>query len=554
MLQSLRVRNFAIVENAGINFEPGLNVITGETGAGKSILTGALGLLLGARADKALIRTGEEQCTIEAVFSIEETAAVDAVLEEYGLPACEEGQLIIRRTVSQSGSGKLWLNDSPTTLQTLKTLGTLLVDQHGPHDHQSLLDPAFQRELLDAFGHHDKLLSEYHSAYRSLSEITGRLSELQGSDEDILRQIDMLEFQTSEIAAAGLENLDEDALEQEHLESSSIQRILELGAEIEQALSESDQSAFSTAAAARQRLDELASLAGRAEAWRDEAASICIQIQELAASVSAYVQSLDPDPERLQQLEDRLALVNRLKRKYGPDLESVLTFYKEAAGKLADLHSRGEKLETLGKEQEAARQQVMERGKSLSTARLKAAKKLESTITTHIRELGFKHGQFSIAVTSGSPGPDGIDQVEFGFAPNVGEETRPLRLIASSGEISRVMLAVKAVLAQHDRIPVLVFDEIDANVGGEIANAVGAKMADVARCHQVLCITHLPQVAVFGTHHLVVSKQVVKARTQTTVQPVSGERREQEIARMLGGIDHTRVTLEHARELLAGTA
>ncbi len=551
MLRTLRIRNLAIADDVSVTFEEGLNVITGETGAGKSILAGALGLVLGARADRNAIRSGEEQCLVEAAFELRAPAVVNQALAGLGIDPCEDGLLVIRRTVSAHGPGRNLLNDAPVTVQALKTIGDLLVDQHGPHDHQSLLEEAYQLEILDAFGHHGAERQAYAAAYDALLSLDAQRHALEGDDATIAGRIDLLTFQVGEIAEAKLAPDEEDAVRQEHLRVANAGRILELAALLTNALTEDDASAFHALATVQRALPELSHMLPEAEAWRAEAASIAIQIQELAGGIASFVQSIECDPERLEWLDDRMALIQKLKRKYGSDIPAILAFHDRAQEELDTLGARGERLARLDVEIAAARARTIELGEALRVRRVKAGLKLGRTITEQLRDLGFAHGRFSVAVQpAADPRPSGLDVVDFGFAPNVGEAMRPLKAIASSGEISRVMLAVKAVLADHDRIPVLVFDEIDANVGGETGNAIGAKLATVAGKRQVLCITHLPQVAVCGATHFVVAKQVVNQRTVTAIACVSGDRRTEEIARMLGGRDLTSVTLQHAREML----
>ncbi len=551
MLLSLHVRNLAIVENSRVEFAPGLNVITGETGAGKSILMGALDLVLGGRADKTLIRAGEDQCRVEAAFQLADPAGVDAILDELGLEPCADGQLVIRRVVSSGGSGRNFVNDSATTVQVLKQIGNELVDMHGPHDHQSLLRQDSQLDILDAFGHVWKPRDAYERQYRELVALQGRLRELQADDEDVAQRIDMLSFQVKEIEDAKLTDEDEGELEQEHARVANAQRILELANGAEKALAEDDAAAFNSMVFVQNALTELADIDESAGEWLEEARSIAVQVQELSATISAYAQSVDADPSRLQWLEDRMALLQKLKRKYGGSVADIRQFLATTRERLQDLETRHERIAALETDIAAARDAVAKAGKALGKARRKAAGGMAEQITSELRDLGFAHGAFDVALTETAPGPTGTDEIEFGFMPNVGEPMRPLRAIASSGEISRVMLATKSVLAKHDRIPVLVFDEIDANVGGEIGNSVGAKLAAVAGTHQVLCITHLPQVAIHGTTHLVVEKEVSGGRTRTQIRGLADDERAGEVARMLGGEELTSVTLEHAREMLA---
>lgn len=550
MLQSLRVKNLAIVENILVELRPGLNVITGETGAGKSVLIGALGLLLGERADKSLIRAGEDACGVEASFSLADSSAIDRILEELAIPACDGGRLLIRRIVSASGGNKILVNDCPATLQTLARLGTLLVDMHGPHDHQSLLDRDFQLDVLDAAGHHNKPRAAYEQAYRALLDLEQQRHALDGDDKQVAQQIDLLAYQVQEIESAALTAADESELEQEHATVANAQQILALADAIRNAVSDDESSAFSRMAFVQSRLDELIPMLPDAQAWKKEASGIAIAMQELADTVSRAATRIEADPARLQWLEDRMAEVHKLKRKYGGSVEAVLGHLAACKQQLQGLETRGQRIAELDRDIAAARAAVNAAGAALSQARRKCATGLAKAVTGELKELGFAHGQFLIDLQAAEPRPSGLDTIEFGFAPNAGEPARPLRLIASSGEISRVMLALKTVVARHDRIPVLIFDEIDANVGGEMGTAIGAKLATVAETHQVLCITHLPQVAVFGQAHYVVNKEVKDGRTRTLIKSVDGEARAEEVARMLGGKDLTSVTLRHAREML----
>jgi len=553
MLQTLRVRNLALVEDITVEFKPGLNVITGETGAGKSVIVGALGLLLGERADKGLIRAGADQCLAEAVFQLNDSAAVDAILEEVGLPPCESGQLLVRRTLLATGAGKNFINDSSTTSQVLKRLGEHLVDMHGPYDHQSLLNTEFQLDILDASGHLWDSRNLYELAYTAYREAQNQRKELEGAgDQDVAQQIELLAFQIKEITDLAPVEGEDEAIAQEQVQVANAQRILELAGGLQSALIEGDAAAFNGLASAHKSLGELAGLIGAAGEWKDQAHSIMVQVQDLAETVERYVRNIEGDPGRLQWLEDRMATYHRLKRKYGGSVAAMLEYRDKVQARLKDLESRGERLAELDKTIELARGKVDQAGTKLSKARRSAATTLAKTITGELKDLGFQHGVFDVELQGMEPAASGMDSIEFVFAPNAGEPARPLRAIASSGEISRVMLAVKAVLADHDSIPVLVFDEIDANVGGAMGTAIGTKLDKVGKHHQVLCITHLPQVAVFGKTHFSVAKEVVGGRTRTSIASLTPDERVEEVARMLGGRDLTSVTLKHAKEMLKG--
>ena len=550
MLTSLRVKNLALVDNIRVEFKPGLNVITGETGAGKSIIIGALNLLLGDRADKGLIRSGEDACGAEAFFTLKDSSAIDEILEEFSLDPCEDGQLIIRRIVKTSGSTQNMVNDSPVTLQVLKRIGELLVDLHGPHDHQSLLSPEFQLDLLDAFGHLWTIRESYEHAYRELCELQQHKVELSGPEDGLAEQIDLLSYRAKEIEDAAPVEGEEEKIEQEHQIIGHAQRILELGNGIVEGMVDADTSVFNTLADTQKNLEELGRLVPEAEIWRIEVRELAARLQELNATMHRFLDHVEADPARLEWLDQRLATYQKLKRKYAPTVSELLEILKHTKQRLHDLQSRGEQLAAVNAEIEKVGKVVRSHGESLRGKRKAAAGKLAEAVTRELRMLGFQHGTFAVDLRDAEPRASGMDDIEFGFAPNVGEPMQPLRAIASSGEISRVMLAVKVVLAGHDRIPVLVFDEIDANVGGEMGSAIGRKLEEVARNHQVICVTHLPQVAVFGNHHLAVAKHVRNDRTFTEVQPLAETARVEEVARMLGGRDLTSVTLKHAREML----
>ncbi len=554
MLACLRVRNLAIVDEVRVEFGPGLNVITGETGAGKSILADALNLVLGERAEKSVIRAGESQCQVEAVFSLADPGPINAALADAGLDPCEDGNLVIRRVITPA-AGKIVVNDSPATLQTLRRIGMLLVDMHGPHEHQSLLDSAFQREVLDAYGHLECERDACRCAWQALLALQADRDRLDDPGQNVAAQLDLLAFQIGEIEGAGLDAGDEEALLQEHTRITNAARIIELAGGIGNALMEDDASAFNALVFARRSVPELAQLLPEGAEWQHEIEAVAIQLQELASAIGSVAQRIDADPERLQWVEDRIALLQKLKRKYGSTLPDMLAFLDEARRQHSELATRGERMAELEQRICTAQTSLQTAGQALTGARRRVAGELSGSIAAQLLDLGLAHARFTVDVRPAvAPGPTGLDTIDFGFSPNPGEPLRPLKAIASSGEISRVMLAVKAVLARHDRIPVLVFDEIDANLGGETGSAVGRKLAAVAVDHQVICITHLPQVAVYGTRHWVVSKVLREGRTKTLIAPITDETRVEELARMLGGKTLTSVTLRHAREMLARPA
>ncbi len=554
MLQSLRIRNLALVEELAVEFQPGFCVLTGETGAGKSIIMGALGLLVGERADKTLIRAGAEQCAVEAAIQLRDPGPVDALLRELELEPTDHGQLILRRTVSAAGGGRNLVNDSPVSLQSLKRLGDLLVDMHGPHDHQSLLSPDYQLRLLDSFGRHDALLAAYHALYRERRDLEAQRHALEGDEQAFAREMDFLAFQVQELGDAHLDEAEETAIAAEHAVVANAQQVLETAGGLLEALTDGDTSAFQSLVAVQQQLERLAAIVPRAADWRDEARQAAIQIKELSASVAAYAQSIDADPARLQWIEERMALYHRLKRKYNAPVPELLNQLQTARTRLRDLQTRHERIAEIAKQEAALAAKLRQAGLKLRAKRKESSGKLATAITEQLRDLGFARAGFECNLADIEPAPSGLDAVDFGFAPNPGEPTRSLRAIASSGEISRVMLAVKTVLAAHDHIPILVFDEIDANIGGETATAVGRKLAELAATHQVIAITHMPQAAVHGRHHYAVRKTVSGDRTRSSIDPLDDTARAEEIARMLGGKTLTSVVLQHAREMLQKAA
>jgi len=550
MLRILKIRNLALVNDVQVAFNGGLNVITGETGAGKSLLIGALRLLLGERADKSMIRTGKTSCSVYAEFQLEDASEVNAVLDDIGVEPCEGGLLVIRRIISETG-GKALVNDEAVTLQVLKRLGNVLVDMHGPYDHQSLLNTAVQLDILDAFGQIDEARREYSKIYRRFREIQEKITDLnRGNEEEIEQQIEFLSYRVKEIEDAGLTVEEEAQVEEEHNLITHSQQMIELANGVVAALTEEEGCAFDSLAAAQRNLQQLSKLIPEAQEWQDQIESAVTQVQDVARSIESFASEIDISPERLQWLDDRITLYRLLKRKYGPEISDVLENCERAKEQLKELRGRSEKRAKLEKELRVVRAELEGAGLKLRKQRENVADHLSECIMKELVDLGFEHGFFDVQLSAVEPGSSGMDAVEFGFAPNAGEEMRPLRQIASSGEISRVMLAIKAVLARHDRIPVLVFDEIDANVGGEIGGAVGRKLAQVAKHHQLICITHLPQVASYGRTHLAVSKYVQKGRTFTEVKMLDEEERPEEIARMLGGKDLTSVTMQHAKGML----
>jgi DNA repair protein RecN (Recombination protein N) len=547
-LSLLRIKNLALVEDLEWQLAPGFTAITGETGAGKSIIIGALQLLLGERTDKSLIRTGADACTVEAVFAGEALQELNRLLEESGVEH-SDGELIVKRSFSVAGTNRQFINGSPTTLGVLKKLGDDLVDLHGPHDHQSLLSPERQLGLLDGYAHTSATLREFEQVYRKLQALRAEHASLSTAEAAREQETDLLRHQIAEIERANLTADEEDEIATRYRLASNSKRLLELAAAISRRLAEADDAILTQLAETQRLLRDLEKIDPDKSALADAHAACVLELSEISQVLAKYAEDLDLDPAQLAALEERVTLFETLKRKYGGSVAEVIAFGERAAERMRKIEGRDAELERLSQEIEGARGEVERIGHALHKARSKAAPKLAENIRANLRDLGFRQSEFEVKLSALEEArPAGFDAVELLFSPNPGEPLKPLRLIASSGEISRLMLAIKSSLAAQDAIPLLVFDEIDANVGGEIANAVGEKMRTLAADHQVLCITHLPQVAAAAETQFVVTKEVVGGRTHSRLSAVSGKARQEEIARMLGG--KTDSALKHAATLL----
>ncbi len=546
MLTCLRIKNLALVADVTLELQPGYNAITGETGAGKSILIGALNLVLGERADRGLIRFGANDCAVEATFDLRNFhSPLDDFLRENGLEPCEAGLLILKRTLTNTGANRQFVNGSPATLNALATIGNWLVDIHGPHDHQSLLRPAHQLALLDAFGKLESLRTSFTELARSLADLVTTRTALSSDETSSVRQIELLRYQVGEIDAAHLTLADDEQLPLEYERASNAARLLEVGQAALRQLSDNEDSLLNSAGVLGRSLLELKRLdpgVGELIAAHEQTVA---QLGELKTELDRYLERIDLDPARLQQLEERLNVIQSLKRKYGHTVADVIRFGQSAAEVLRSLENRESNLDDLNRECLRLSTQLRHIGQQLGDARRRAAPTLQSLVADELTHLGFRNSRFEIELHSsedsadGEPRPPalstGYDQIEFRFAPNPGEPPHPLRAIASSGEMARVMLALKTVLANQDAIPVLIFDEVDANIGGDTAQSVGSKMREIGRHRQVLCITHLAPVAACASHHFLVTKATQLQRTTTRITHLDQDARIVELARMLGG-------------------
>lgn len=531
MLSLLKIQNLALVEQLTWQLDSGLVGVTGETGAGKSVIVGALKLVLGERAEKGLIRTGESSCQVEAVFTVTDLNSINEILEDCGLEPCEDDQLIIKRVVGQT-SNKQFVNNSPATLAVLKKLGVELVDLHGPHDHQSLLSVDRQMSMLDAYAGSEKALANYAQLHSEWKEKSMRLEDLRNSERANEQELDLLKFQVEEIETADLKPDEEEEIEQRYQRASNSSKLVELSAKMVSLLEENNQSLGEVQRAAV----ELAKLDPTIECKLEGLEQAVLELQDLESEMTGYSEDLEMDPQEESQLAERINTFENLKRKYGSTLTDVIKHGDEASERLFEIENRDGVLEELQGEVDKILISLNTAGKKLTTVRKKSTKKLGKIIAKHLKDLGFKQAAFEVdLVALDKPASLGLETVDFQFGPNPGEPLKPLRQIASSGEISRVMLAVKSALADQDATPLMVFDEIDANVGGEIARAVGEKMAVLGQQHQVISITHFPQVAGVADQHFVVEKQVTKGRTNSQLRLVEGKARVDELVRMLGG-------------------
>ena len=549
MLSLLKIRNLALVDE--LTWEPhaGFLGITGETGAGKSVIMGGISLALGERADKSLIRSGETQCSIEAMFQLRNTTALNTLLEESGVPPCEDGLLIIRRVVTTTGN-RQFINSSPVTLQLLKRIGAGLVDMHHPEEHRSLTSQERQLCLLDAFAEDTPALAAYHAAYRSWLDARAAYRTLQESEMANERELDFLRHQVEEIESAAFTADEVAGLESRWQRARNANRLRDTALPMLHMVDGEESSLLSTLHQLVRSGRDLERLDASCAPWLEGLESIIDTAEDLAANLQDYVETLECDPAELAELENRIALLDNLKRKYGTDFEAICEHLEACRAKLDAIGNREQRLEELLAEEQRCYASVREAGKALSAARAAAAPQLEEDFLTHARHLGFRQSLFTAQLTPlPEPGPQGMEEVEFLFGPNPGEPQKPLRLIASSGELARVMLALKSALARQDDTPLLIFDEIDANVGGEIARAVGMKMRELGREHQVISITHFPQVAALADHHYLISKgQNVEGRTVSRLEEVDESARIAELVRMLGASGPTAEA--HARELL----
>jgi DNA repair protein RecN (Recombination protein N) len=550
MLTELRIRNFALIDELAVRLAPGLNVLTGETGAGKSIIVGALSLLLGERASADVVRAGAERATVEGVFDLAGRDDVVRWLDERGIEA-EDGLLVLKREVAVEGRNRAWVNGSPTTASLLGELGSALVNLHGQQEHQTLLRRDEQRSVLDGYAGTAELVGEVRAAHQALRGVREEREALEQRRRDVAARADFLRFQAEEIEAAALRPGEDEALEEEQSRLSHSEELMALGAALAEGLSGEDEAVLSRLGSLRRGLDQLMRIDRSQEELGELFDTGYYALEELASRVSDYAASVEHDPRRLEEIRQRQDLLYRLRSKYGPTLEDVVETGRKAREELELIDNAEWELGALQKREAAAAAELERLAAELTARRGEALASLAREVNAVLPELGMAGGRFeAAALPLPAPGPAGAEEVEFRITLNRGFEPKPLSQVASGGELSRVMLALKTILARLDAVPTLVFDEVDTGVGGRVALQVGDKMREVAGSHQVFAITHLPQIASRAHVHLLVRKAERKGITTTEVELLNTEDRVREIARMLGGDPESEVSLQHARELL----
>ena len=551
MLRELRLRNFAVVESVTVAFATGLNVLTGETGAGKSILVDAIVLVRGGRAQTDVIRADAETATVEALFALGGADAARSVLDEAGLAADDNGDIVVRRELARSGRHRAFVNDSPVTVGLLERLGDALVEVHGQHEHQRLLEPVRQLELLDRFADTEEAAAQVAALYAKHRAAGEEAEQTRAAARNRAQREDLVRFQVSELDAARLRVGEEDELRGELRRLQHAERFTTGLAEAAALLDDAPQSASERLARALKLVQDLGRLDAMFAAPAEAIDAARIQVDEALATVRRLRDGVVAEPGRVDAIHERLDALARLRRKYGDGEEAMLRFRAEAAGELDRLERHDELIAEQERLLGGLRSELETAATVLSERRRTAAGRLGGHVERTLRALGMDRAVFEVVLERlPEPGPRGADRVELRISTNPGEEPKALARVASGGELSRTMLALKSVLARADRVPVLVFDEVDAGIGGRVASVVAQTLSTAAAGRQVLCVTHLPPIAALADHHVQVTKSLRGGRTRVAVAALTGDGRVEEIARMLGGATTTAAALQHARDLL----
>lgn len=550
MLVELQVENFAVAEKLRVRFHDGLNVLTGETGSGKSLIVDALGLLMGGRASAEMIRSGEERAFVSGIFDLPDSAALRRRLDESGI-SVEEGELIVEREIQTGGKSRAFAGARPVTAAFLREIAPHLGDIHGQHDQQRLFEPAAQRELVDDAAGHVALLDAVAGLFREWAAARTELDDLNRTEQEKLRLADLWTLQAKEIEALSPRAGEDAELENESRVLKNVSRLQEAASAAFDALSDSEHSTASTMRVAMKRLDELARIDASLAPLLESLRPASIAVEDVAHELRHYLGGLEADPARLESVETRLAGLEKLKRKYGPGIDEILAFWEETKARLAALQNAGERRRELEAAQERLERDFRAKALELRTSRQKAARKLERQVEQELSALAMAGAVFRVQFSEGSPSSHGLDEVHFLVSTNKGEEPRPLEKVASGGELSRLALALKTCSKVRAGHRTLVFDEVDAGVGGSAAETVGRRLKQLTPANQVLCVTHLAQIAAFADHHFVVTKRETQGRTVSEVKPVTGDDRTREVGRMLSGAKLSPEALRHAEKLIA---
>ena len=561
MLEELHIKNFAIIDELKVAFSGGLNMITGETGAGKSIIIGAVSLILGDRASADLIRTSEDSATVEALFAIDGNETLKKKLLELGIDPADE--LVIKRTLSRSGKNRIHINGQPATLNILASLSEALINVCGQHEHQTLLDSGRHIDILDEFGGLLPVRSDFKTVYDECLALQSRLDALKRLADNKAQAEAYLRFQLKEIEDAAPLDGEDIALADEKKIIRNAALLQEQATGCYDALYAREGSILAELGNVISKIREIKKIDGGFTISPQDLDSLLVTLEETALTLRDYLKKISFDPDRLDEIEDRLELLSKLKRKFGGSLGEVLKKQADIRRELEGFASADEEMADISKRLASIAETLAEKAAALSRQRQEAARKLKFAVEQEIRQLKMEHARFEVIFRARPTGqdhqplagmdPKGMDDIEFYLSPNVGEDIKPLNRIASGGELSRIVLAMKKVLAGTGSVGTIIFDEVDSGIGGAVAETVGEKLRDVAQSHQIICITHLPQIACFGDSHYVVSKRVSGERTNTQISPLAASERPDEIARMLGGINITEKTRAHAREMLKKT-
>ena len=571
MLKTLLIKNYALIEEIEVEFESGLNIITGETGAGKSILIDALSLVLGGRANSDVIRRGADKAVVEALFGMSGNKRVKDLIQGQDLEVGHE--LILRREISAKGHNRCFVNDTPVTLSLMQAVGDLLVDLHGQHDHQSLLRVETHIDLLDDFGGLSGLREEYAASYDRLTQSFTELEELQARERQLRERKDLYEFQIQEIDAMMPQRGEEEALETELRILENSEKLFEATSHLHQVLYEGEQAVYDQLVLARNQLEDLSRIDKTFDDVKNECASAVAIVSEVAKFIQSYNSKIEFNPERLEQIRDRLGKLSLLKKKYGGSVDAIIEHREKIGREFALAENFEGEIKKLKERIEGERRTCSAAAQRLSAKRREHVGRIDNSVVAELAKLGISNARFDVKVenrlmgkTNGSPQPlrayvklgrefyeatpKGIDVVEFHISTNLGEDLKPLVKVASGGEISRIMLALKTILAKSERLPLLIFDEIDVGVSGRIALAVGKSLKSLSQFHQVIAITHLPQIAGLADTHFVVEKLEREKRTRTRLRKLELEERVEEVAKLMSGTQITDAGIKGARELM----